>query len=119
MRRLRLLGSVYRTVGGFLLLASVLFGIGINRAIWCDPAPVDMKATMASIWYIQVVGGILLSIAMIACGRWLRTATHYRFCMTVATLICFAFPLGTALGVYTRVVLREQETHSLFREAQS
>ena len=38
-------------------------------------------------------------------GRFIALRRHRMFCLVIAGLICLWVPLGTALGVYTFVIL--------------
>ena len=49
--------------------------------------------------------GLTLAILMILTGRWIAARRRRVFCLVVAGLCCLSFPLGTALGVFTIVVL--------------
>ncbi|WP_052573850.1 hypothetical protein [Haloferula sp. BvORR071] len=48
------------------------------------------------------------------CGRWLLERKNRTFCIVVAALSCLSFPLGTALGVFTIIVLCRPSVIALF-----
>lgn len=47
-------------------------------------------------------------------GRSLSRRRHYVFCLVAAGLACLSFPLGTALGVFTFMVLQRPSVKALF-----
>lgn len=60
--------------------------------------------------FMVVVAAILNFMA----ARKLGKMQHRTFCMVVAGLNCLQMPLGTALGVYTFIVLNREGTRRLF-----
>jgi hypothetical protein len=52
---------------------------------------------MAGLW--------ALAVAMFLAGRRLAQRTRHTFCLVVAAIACIFFPIGTALGVFTIIVL--------------
>jgi hypothetical protein len=70
-----------------------------------------------------VFGGIGLFIILLSAvwvvldllaGRYLAEARNRGFCMVVAALNCLSVPLGTALGVFTFVVLARPSVEARF-----
>lgn len=59
---------------------------------------------------ICVVGGVLDFL----CGRFLLAKRNRMFCMVVAGVNCLSFPLGTALGVFTFIVLGRDSVRVMF-----
>lgn len=47
-------------------------------------------------------------------GRCIAARRHYTFCIVIAALTCLSFPLGTALGVFTLIVLTRPTVKGLF-----
>ena len=47
-------------------------------------------------------------------GRFLSTRRHYTFCFVIAALDCIYLPFGTALGVFTILVLLRPSVKQLF-----
>ena len=50
-------------------------------------------------------------------ARWLRAKKNRLFTIGVAIVNCFWFPLGTALGVFTIIVLARESVQALYRES--
>ena len=55
-----------------------------------------------------------LAALIIVAGRFLARSKHYRFCKVMAGVSCVWLPLGTALGVFTLIVLRRPSVKKLF-----
>jgi hypothetical protein len=51
---------------------------------------------------------------MSVAGRSLAARKRYTFCIIVAAISCTFFPLGTALGVFTILVLSRPSVKALF-----
>jgi hypothetical protein len=59
----------------------------------------------------SLIGGIIFlvvfaqAVAMFLAGRWLTAGRNRMFCFLNACLMCTHVPFGTALGIFTIVVL--------------
>ena len=49
-------------------------------------------------------------------GRCLATKRHYVFCIVMAAISCLSMPFGTALGVFTLIVLGRPSVKQLFSQ---
>lgn len=107
-------------------LMSILYiGLGVAMMRGFSPFP-SMKAdgrqpdlevfgTFAIVvGSVYVVLGPALATLTLMAGLRLRAYRARRFCMVVAGLNCLVFPLGTALGVFTLVVLARDTVKDLF-----
>jgi len=71
-------------------------------------------------WLFALFGGAFvlcgwaLAIAMVFAGRYLKQHRKHTFCLVVAALSCIAIPFGTALGVFTIIVLIRPSVKQLF-----
>lgn len=71
-------------------------------------------------WIFVAMGGFMLVLVagfatlVVVAGRFLQTQRHWTFCVVVAALSCAFFPLGTALGVFTIIVLSKDEVKAAF-----
>ena len=63
---------------------------------------------------IFVIGGWLLAVAMFLTGRWLSARRNHTFCFVVACVECLFMPLGTALGIFSLIVLLRPSVKALF-----
>jgi hypothetical protein len=71
-------------------------------------------------WIFLVVGGVFLLLGVTATlltfftARNIGERRHWTFCVVVAALCCFQFPVGTALGVCALMVLTRPSVKALF-----
>lgn len=113
--QIKLLSIFHFVVAGLLaLLAMVpLIHLSIGVAI-VSGALKGARGEVAPVW----IGWILIAMASLAilvglsvagctaaAGYRLRSFRSYTFCLVVAGVLCIFFPLGTALGVFTIIVL--------------
>ena len=61
-----------------------------------------------------VTMGWATAAAIAAAGRFIRQRRHHTFCMVVGGVSCMFFPIGTALGVYTLIVLNRDYVKAEF-----
>jgi hypothetical protein len=98
------LGGLFLIVH-YLIMRAVMSGeLGSNS----NPPPPEMM-TLLGVFY--VVGGFFIVVGTglnILTGVFMRRRKHRIFTMVVAGLNCLQFPLGTALGVFTFVVLMRE-----------
>ncbi|HEX2669483.1 MAG TPA: hypothetical protein VHM25_01360, partial [Polyangiaceae bacterium] len=93
-------------LGGFIMLAVVLFGIGLVSSA----TKLRGDGILAGGVFMVVLGcvaGILFLKAFLVfySGVSLRRAKHKLLSQIVACLCCLNFPMGTALGIFTLVTL--------------
>lgn len=63
---------------------------------------------------VFILAGWILAIFILVAGRKLAHRRSRIFCIVVAAIECMFFPLGTALGVFTIVVLMRESVIELF-----
>ena len=63
--------------------------------------------------FALLLGGTFAVLTLWA-GRCLAQRRHYTFCLVMAALSCLSVPFGTALGVFTLVVLNRASVKQLF-----
>ena len=62
-----------------------------------------------------ILAGWGLAACMFYAGRCLATRKSYTFCFVVAAIECILVPIGTALGVFTILVLQRPSVRKLFQ----
>lgn len=104
--------GVFTFFGGFVVFW-VLFGISFVPDIGYE-APVILRTVGAGI----VIFLLILSIPKIIAGIGLMKRQEWGRILTliVAFLSILNFPLGTALAIYSFVILIKEETIQLFRQ---
>ena len=74
-------------------------------------------------WFFIVFasGLILMGLTLASClaiaGRCIARREYRTFCLVIAGISCAFFPFGTALGVFTIVVLSRESVRALFANA--
>lgn len=122
---LRLLSIFHYVVAGMAALFSLfpiihlIFGLFILLA----PETLDSKGERPPAflgWLFVVFPAVIMFIGWIfaafvfAAGRFLAQRKHYLFCLVTAGVECIFMPLGTALGVFTIIVLTREPVKQLF-----
>lgn len=71
-------------------------------------------------WIIAIVGMVAIAVGwtfagcILATGRFLARRKHYWFCVVIAGIECLMMPFGTALGVFTIIVLMKDSVKARF-----
>ncbi len=124
-QHLNLLSIFHYVVGGLTALFS-LFGLihlGLGLLMILAPEKLDSKGAPPPAlvgWVFAIIGGMIITVgwilagAMVAAGRFLARRRHYVFCLVVAGIESMLIPLGTALGVFTIVVLMRPSARAMF-----
>ena len=100
-------------VGVLLLTNPGTFGTGKNAP------PPFFGYMLAILGGAFVLGGWALAACSFLVGRSLARKNRYLFCMIVSALNCMFVPFGTALGVFTIIVLQRPSVKTLFTGAPS
>ncbi len=120
-QHLKTLPIFYYILAGFSLLLGclgltyVVFGAVIallpDEVISSDPnAPPAgviklLGLGLAAIGGLLVVAQLVVAVLQFLAGRFIARRRHRMFCLVIAGLVCLLVPLGTALGIYTFVIL--------------
>jgi hypothetical protein len=100
---------IHLTIGILFLANPGIFGETKN-----GPPPALIGLIFTIIGGALILIGWTFSICSFLVARFLARRKHYLFCMIVAGVNCIAVPLGTALGVFTLVVLLRPEVKAMF-----
>jgi MFS family permease len=79
-----------------------------------EPAPLFMGWLFTSIGLAFLIAGWVYVICLILAGRFLKRRKRYVFCLVMAGLSCMWVPFGTALGVFTFIVLLRPQVKAMF-----
>jgi ABC-type phosphate transport system permease subunit len=120
--------SIFHFVMAGLFLLGVAF-IGLHYAfmhmvfsrpeLWKSQnpppfSPADFKTLFAIIYSIVGVFVVIACLLNVLSGVFMRQRKHKTFSLVVAALDCLQIPLGTALGVFTFVVLLRDSVRQLY-----
>jgi len=128
---LRLLSIFHYVVGGiagfFACIPLIHVGLGLMLALnphgFDGGKGNDPPAFLG--WFFVIFGGIFILIgwsfaaAIILGGRFIAQRKHYTACVVIAALCCAFFPFGTALGVFSLMVLMRPSVKDLFSSSKS
>ena len=118
---LKIFYYIYGGISAFVYLFTfIIIGMGIAFLTGAIDAndPV-MSNTQFGIVYILVgtflfIYGFVGAIATILVGKFIKERKNYLYCLVLAGISCISFPFGTALGVFTFVVLFRGSVKTLF-----
>ena len=128
IEHLRLLSIFYYVMGGMGALFSLIpvFHVAMGIAVVAGgmPSAPGSGPPAAFGWFFIAIGATIIiigetfSICTILAGRYLATRRAYLFCLVIAALNCMHMPLGTALGVFTIIVLVRPGVKELFEQGE-
>jgi hypothetical protein len=126
LEHLKLLSIFHYIVGGLACFCGLLWilyivsGFILIIASGSMASDDRMGASIGGV--VAIVVGIFLfvlfeafGILCIIAGRKYAKHEGYKFCFVLAIFTCLNFPLGTALGVFTIVVLNRPSVKALFQ----
>ncbi|GHB90278.1 hypothetical protein [Cerasicoccus arenae] len=61
-----------------------------------------------------VIFGEAVAISIICAGRFIKQRRNYTFTFVIACIACVFFPIGTALGIFTIILLTRPNVKSLY-----
>jgi len=79
-----------------------------------NPPPPWFGAIFAALGALLLVSLEAVAVLSFLTGRFLSRRQHHTFCVVMSALNCMCMPLGTALGVFTLLVLQRPSVKSLF-----
>ena len=106
---------------GFFPLVHLMMGLGMmTGSLMPGSAPEDslMGFAMGGIFILIALAFILClwgyGASMIVAGHGLKRQQRYIFCVVMAAVSCAFFPVGTALGIFTILVLVREDVKIAF-----
>ena len=123
-QHLNLLAIFHYVLGAMVIFGSsfILIYVAMGAAMVCgafgggrDAPPKEVGWLFVGIGSAGVVFGWTLGILIVVAGRKLHRRASKTFCTVIAVIECVALmPLGTALGIFTMVVLMRESVVKLF-----
>jgi hypothetical protein len=124
---LNLLSILHYVLAGISALFSCFPIIHVAMGILFVVAPPSSKGggppPQAFGWIFIIIGssiilfGWTLAALIFFAGRSLSQRRRYMFCFVIACVMLLSFPFGTALGVFTIIVLQRPSVKDLFATA--
>jgi hypothetical protein len=102
---------IHLVIGLLLAFAPATFEHGHNGN---PEVPQFFGLIFAGFAAAMILIGWAVAFCVFLAGRFLVGQRHYTFCLVVACILCIMVPLGTALGVFTIVVLMRPSVKTLF-----
>ena len=107
------LGLLYLFLGlVFMVAPSQGFGSGAN-----PPPPALFGFFFAFMGGVFLLLGWTIAALIILAGRSIARRKHHTFCLVTAAICCLQIPFGTALGVFTFIVLLRPSVKLMFAPA--
>jgi hypothetical protein len=78
------------------------------------PMPFDFFAVMKWVYVIMAMFFVASAALNLLSGLFMRSRQHRTFSIVVAAINCLHMPFGTALGVFTIVVLVRDSVRELY-----
>ncbi len=126
-QHLQLLSIFHYVVGGLTVLFACFPLIHVALGLAMIYAPDSMGAKPgeqppAAVGWLftcmggaMFLGGVAVAVCIILAGRFIRRRARYWFVFVRACFQCAIFPFGTALGVFTIIVLSRPSVKALFQ----
>ena len=122
---LRLLSIFHYVLAGFAALGTCVWGlifcIGIVMLVNPEALgphtenPEDISdLSMTIMAAVLSTASAVFTTCLIVSGRSLGQRKRYTFCLVLAGFSCFLFPFGTALGIFTLIVLSRSSVKALY-----
>jgi len=122
-QHLRLLAIFHYVVAALTAIVALipLIHVTIGWFLLHAPPPHNGEAPPPFVgWLFIIVGSVFIvagesfAVCVFAAGRCIQLQTRYWFVFVMACLQCCFFPFGTALGVFTIVVLSRPAVKQMF-----
>jgi hypothetical protein len=122
--QLKILSILYYIWGGLSVLFSCVGGVYILGVLGYFAAsanrsgapPAWAGALVAILGFFGLLLGIVMGGLSILAGKSIAERKRYMLCMVTAGLSCLSVPLGTALGVFTFIVLARPSVKAQFEQ---
>lgn len=125
---LRLLSIFHYVVAAIAALFSCMFLIHIlvglsflaSPATFADQAqdlpPPFFGWLFLGVGSFALLSGWSVAFCIFLAGRFIAQRKHHLFCLIIAGLSCMFFPFGTALGIFTLIVLLRPSVKAAFQK---
>jgi hypothetical protein len=99
----------------YLVLFQTIFA---NPRMWTQakdgPPPAEVVAIFRWVVVIFVLWFLVAAIGNLLSAIYLRARRHQTFSMVIAGINCVHIPIGTALGIFTFIVLGRESVRKLY-----
>ncbi|MCK4563350.1 MAG: hypothetical protein KAU94_01600 [Verrucomicrobia bacterium] len=113
-KKLRILSTCYYVLAILCIPASFVAPLMIILST--QNSDDDMKGMVIFFSAVGLISSLILASGIAAVGYGLRKQRWRTYCFVVSCLICPSFPIGTALGVFSLIILNKPETKQIFTQ---
>lgn len=125
VEHLRLLGIFHMVVAGLTAVCGSipLLHVAMGAIFMVSPPPSNQGGGPPPAWFGALFMGFGcfavalawgLAGAVFYAGRCIQDRRHWTFCLGVAAIMCLNMPIGTALGVFSLIVLMRPQVKGAF-----
>ena len=113
-------GAALAFIFGLVPMFHVVFGIGMFASAFTNPDPAAGLMTSFMGFFFLLIGGMIIlsfwayGYGMIKAAQYLKQRERYVFCMVMAAVSCIFVPIGTVLGIFTIIVLIQDDVKADF-----
>ena len=104
-----ILPAFYVAIGWAMLTGAFAFGGRV-----ANPPPPQVGWLFVAFGVAMMIVALGFVVLLALAGRFLARRRHWTYCLVIAALSCAFFPLGTALGVFTILVLSKPQVRAAF-----
>lgn len=97
-----------------LVVGIVMVSGGFPSSPGSPPPPAAFGWLFIGIGGTVIVLAWTMAVLQFLAARWIAARQRRMFCFVMACIECAAFPVGTALGVFTILVLQRPSVRDLF-----
>ncbi len=101
-------------VTGLILVAMTAGFMAASKQHGAPPDAEVIGGVMGGVFFVVLLVMAAFAALFFFVGRNVGQRTGYTFCFIVACLACVNFPLGTALGVFSLVILSRESVKAQF-----
>ena len=117
-QQLALVSRLHMIFGVLGIFWSLVLCIGTFIGRGRAQEPSDVRLVIDIISGIGLLGSLLLSAGLVAVAVAVRRRKHHAFCVVLSGLLCFCFPFGTMIGMFSIYVLNGGNVKTLFENQQ-
>jgi hypothetical protein len=122
---LRLLSIFHYVVGGLAVLFALFPVLHLVLGLFLvfspekfmdhgQPPPAFIGWLFVGVAAVMITAGWTLAALLLTTAHFLARQEHYMFCLAMACVECLFVPFGTALGVFTIIVLTRESVKQQF-----
>lgn len=97
-----------------VIYVAVVLVEAAGETVGDEPMAVFIGGLFVVFALLFIGGGLTIAGCLAAVGQSLARHQHYTYCFAIAAITCAALPIGTALGIFTIIVLLRDSVREAF-----